>query len=341
MSVRKRKDGYWIVDFRDEFGKLRSRSFGKTQAGQKKATQFDLEIKLKKAKGEALPLHRSEGIYIDELCQMWIDEKKAQGRREKWLKDWANVFNNYFAEELSSRPCRLITQADVMKIISTHYSDSSQSTRNRYIGYLRSIFQFGQDHGLIQKNPLGLWKKGKESSRHSMLTVKDLRSIQDHSPDHLAWVLDVAWNIPVRAGKLDFFSLRYDSNVNYTTGEIKVFHTKVNKWATIQCSDEFIKKVYLSELQHKSGFIIEYKGKPVTHVRRSLTRATGPKGADLPYPVCLYDIRHLWITTMLNQGIEMSTIAYLAGTSVRMIMKNYYEPHSADRARASEVLPQL
>jgi len=76
-------------------------------------------------------------------------------------------------------------------------------------------------------------------------------------------------------------------------------------------------------------------------MRRALARAAGEYGADLPYSVCLYDIRHLWITTMLNQGIEMSTIAYLAGTSVRMIMKNYYEPHSADRAKASEVLPQL
>lgn len=341
MSVRQRKDGYWICDFRDELGKMKSRSFGKKPEGKKKATEFDLEVRLKRSKGEALPIHRSEGIYLDELCQMWIDEKKAQGRRASWLKDWANVFNNNFAEELTDKPCRLISQADVMKIISTHYADSSQSTRNRYIGYLRAVFQFGQNHGLIQKNPLSLWQKGKEASRHSRLTVSDLRKIQEHSPDHLAWILDVAWNIPVRPGPLDFFSLRYDTNVNYGTGEFKVFHTKVNKWATIQCSEIFIKKVYVSELQSKSGFILEYKGKPVTHVRRSLARAAGPKGADLPYSVCLYDIRHLWITTMLNQGIEMSTIAYLAGTSVRMIMKNYYEPHSADRARASEVLPQL
>ncbi|CCO25530.1 protein of unknown function [Maridesulfovibrio hydrothermalis AM13 = DSM 14728] len=66
-----------------------------------------------------------------------------------------------------------------------------------------------------------------------------------------------------------------------------------------------------------------------------LKHMVGSKGADLPSPVYLY----LWITTMLNEGIEMSTVAYLAETSVRMIMKYYYEPHSADRARASEMLP--
>ncbi|WP_045217459.1 hypothetical protein [Desulfonatronovibrio magnus] len=55
----------------------------------------------------------------------------------------------------------------------------------------------------------------------------------------------------------------------------------------------------------------------------------------------MYDIRHLWITTAVNNGLEPSTIADMAGTSVKMILANYYEHHSAERSRAVEIMPQL
>ncbi len=341
MSFRKRKDGYWIVDYRDSNGQKHSHSFGKDPDGKKRAKEFDLQIKLKKVRGEELSLKQKDGVYIDELCQLWVDDKKAQGRKMGWIKDWVSVFNNYFAPDLAEKPCAMITQADIMKVIGVKYQGSSQSTRNRYVGYLRSIFQFGLDHGYIQSNPLGIWKKGKEVRRNSALTLNDLKKIQKYSPDHLAWAIEVAWNIPVRPGVSDLFTLRYDTNVDYSGKKIIVFHTKVGKKATIKCSNYFIGKINESEKLSKSGYLIEYKGKPVTHLRSALARAAGPKGAGLSYSVCMYDIRHLWITTMLNQGIEPSTIAYLSGTSVRMILKNYYEPHSADRAKASKVLPRL
>lgn len=339
MSTRKTKQGYWIVDFRDEFGRKRSRSFGKSNIGKKKANDFDIEISYRKSKGAPLPISRADGIFIDELCQLWIDEKKAQGRKKGWLKVWAEIFNEYFAPTLTKVPCHLISQADVMSVISMYYSDSSQSTRNRYIGYIKSIFQFGVEHGHMQENPLAKWKKGKETARKSMLTFSDLQKTKEHAPEHLAWALEVAWNIPARPGATDLFSLRYDTHVKPDRNGIEVYHGKVNKWAFIDCSPEFMRALYQNQLKSKSGFLIEYRGKKVGDIGKAL--ATAAAKAKLAYSVCMYDIRHLWVTTMLNEGVEPSTIAYLAGTSVRMILQNYYEPHSADRTRAVNSLPTL
>lgn len=55
----------------------------------------------------------------------------------------------------------------------------------------------------------------------------------------------------------------------------------------------------------------------------------------------MYDVRHLWITTALYKGLEPSVIAYMAGTSVEMIHRNYYEPHGVERARAAVIMPRL
>ncbi len=80
-------------------------------------------------------------------------------------------------------------------------------------------------------------------------------------------------------------------------------------------------------------------GRPVKRLDTALE--TTARAARLLYNVCMHDVRHLWITTALDQGLEPSAIAYMAGTSVEMIHSNYYEPRAAARARAVEVIPTL
>jgi len=44
---------------------------------------------------------------------------------------------------------------------------------------------------------------------------------------------------------------------------------------------------------------------------------------------------------MLDKQVEISAIAHLAGTSVRMIIKHYDEPHSSETEKAAALLPRL
>lgn len=339
MSIRKRKDGYWIVDFRDEQGRNRSRSCGKGREGKKKAQKLDTEIAYKLAHEEPLPASRAEGIYLDDLSQLWVDAKKAQGRKTRWLAEWAHVFNKYFSSTLATKPAHMVTEADVLSVVSAHFASRSQATRNRYIGYLKSTFQFGVDRGYISKNPLHAWKSGKETSRMSKLTFKDFQTILAVAPEHLAWALEVAWNIPVRPGASDLYALRFDTNVDYNRGGVNVVHSKVGRMAFVQCNTSFMRKLHTRESLHQSGYLVEYKGRQVKRLDTALQ--TAAKKAKLSYTPCMYDVRHLWITTMLDAGLEPSAIAYLAGTSVEMVHKNYYEPHQAERGRAAELLPQV
>lgn len=338
MGLCKRKDGRWQVTFRDG-PKVRTKTFPPGREGKKLAQAFDADVKLKKATDKPLPLAMRDGIYLDELAQLWIDEKKAQGRRVGWLKDWANILNKFFLPELGSRPAKALTQADVLAVVTAHYAESAQATRNRYIGYIKSIFEYGVEQGHLDRNPLARWKKGKEGRRRSPLTLAGLRSIQAASPPHLAWALEVAWNVPVRPGPADLFALRFDRHVSQERGGFEVFHTKVGRWAFIACGPDFMSAVREREAVHASGHVIEYKGQPVGTLRKAL--ATAARKAELPFSICFYDIRHLWITTALDKGLEPSAIAYLAGTSVEMIHANYYEPHAAERSRALQVLPKL
>ena len=337
MKPKKRPDGTWQINYRDG-EKSRSRYFPAGSEGRRLASQFAAEVALKKSKKETLPLAPREGIYLDELTQMWTDEKKVQGRKVRWLAEWAAAFNKHFLEPLCTKPAHKITQSDVMAVIAANYAQCKQATRNRYIGYLKATFTYGVDHGHLEANPLAKWKHGKEGRRTSRLTLDDLKAIYAHAPDYLAWAIEVAWHIPARPG-LDLFSLRYDAHVRYERGGVEINHSKVGRRAFALCDKDFMQELLLHESMSKSGYLIEFKGRQVKRIEGGLCLAA--KRAGLPYTLCMYDIRHLWITTMMDKGIEPSVIAYLAGTSVEMILDNYYEPHATERVRVAEVLPGI
>jgi hypothetical protein len=161
------------------------------------------------------------------------------------------------------------------------------------------------------------WKKGKEQRRSSKLTLDDLKRIQNFalqtkftdkqgktrtytSPPaaHLAWAIDVAWNIPVRPGQ-DLYGLVFDS-VSYDKQGIEVYHSKVNKRAFVRLSEDFLRDVWVKQQTH-SQYLIEYKGLPVKSLKRALKFAA--QELKLGYEVTMYDIRHLWITIALPQGL--------------------------------------
>ena len=345
MSYRKTKAGYWVVPYRDANGKGRTRSFGKGVKGKKAAQAFDAEVQYKKTHDEALPLTRADGVYLDQITQEWVDAKLAQGRKKQWLEDWVHIFNEHFLEPLTLRPAHLIKQSDVLAIIKAKYGHAAQSTRNRYIGYIKSIFEFGVQQGHVPKNPLASWVKGKEDSHNSPLTLKDLKKIQAYAAreksrsKHLAWAIEVAWNVPCRPGQADLFALRYDQNYKPDRRGFEVFHSKVGKWAFIPCSEEFLQEVERRSKISESGYIIEYAGRQVKRMDTAISTAAEKVG--LPYPVCFYDVRHLWITTMLDKGLEPGAVANMTGTSVEMIVKNYYEDDKAEKMRSVKLLPKL
>lgn len=64
-------------------------------------------------------------------------------------------------------------------------------------------------------------------------------------------------------------------------------------------------------------------GRPWAHSDWDELLAEAAKLARLPHGVCLYTLRHCWITEALTNGISTLEVARLTGTSVVMIEKHY------------------
>ena len=340
MSVIKRKDGRWQVSFRDQDGKPRTRAFPKGRIGKRDAEAFDLEIKLLKMWEEPLPVRSKSGgeVFFDDIGRRWLAYKRSQGRSSRWLDEAKVIINKFFLVPLSEKPAAQVTMDDVLAIVSANFSEKSQRTRNLYVWFVKTIFAHAMTLGLVKSNPLANWKKGREIKRTTRLELDGLRRIKEIAPPHLAWAIEVAWNIPARPGPSDLFSLKFEA-VDFQKGGINVSHSKVGRTAWVPLSGEFLAALDVRSRMHKSGYLIEYKGKPVRRMDTSLDRAA--RMAKLGHPVCMYDIRHLWITTMLDSGASPSALAEMAGTSIEMIMRHYYELNRREKDLAVTLLPRL
>jgi len=79
-------------------------------------------------------------------------------------------------------------------------------------------------------------------------------------------------------------------------------------------------------------------GKPWNHYDWAEQVRQAAAAADMPDGVVLYTLRHCWITDAIVGGMDLLTVAKLAGTSLAMIEKHYgHLVHGAAREKLAKV----
>ena len=324
-----------------EEGRLKSKTFPRGPEGKRKAEALDLEVKLRKKRGEALSdkEERSGGIYLDELGQVFLDAKRAIGMSLKTRGEYARLLNKHFVPALGDRPVAELTTQDFLRVVDKDFPGRSQVTRSRYLSLMKVMLNYAVDHGLITENPLNKWSKGKEAPRQSLLTLEDLRKITANASPHLAWGIEVAWNLGARPGESELLVLRFE-HVDWANRQVRVYGRKTKTPRIVDVSAEFIARLREKQQESVSGFIVEYQGAPLKKFRGSLKTAC--RKAGIEYKVVMYDIRHLYATTLLNAGGDLAAVSALMGhSSTQMTANTYCHVVNGARRRAAALLPSL
>lgn len=332
-----------VVRWRDENGVNRKRSFPGDAQGKRDAQAFDYEIKRRKKRGEVLP-GAGRGVYLDELAQLWINAKIAEGRSRGWISNWARILNRYFIPALTLVPVEDLSYDELVSFVMQKYPQMrgrqlSQSTSNRYLNYLKMMFNFGVAHGHLRRNPLARWRAPKEQPRQPMLTIADLRRIYLHAAPHLQWALEVEWSLGVRAGTSELLSLQWQM-IDWEDASIRVYGRKTKTWRRIPIALGFLQRLRQRQAQSRSLYIVEYCGRPVKSLRRSL--ATACRRAGISYDVRLTDLRHLFATVLLRGGADLKAVSQLLGhSSTKMTADQYYFYLEGEKRQAMASLPPL
>lgn len=341
MSLKKLKDGRWIVVFYDSQGRQRQKGgFGRGRKAWEQADAWDKQWKADKAAGREVQPPRLDGAYIDDLAQHYLDHLKAIGRSKRFREEMAALFNGHITPILASRPVDMLTYADMAPVVA-HFENRGchQHTINRYLRYMRTIFRHGIEHELTKVNPLSRWKAPKEPKQHLRLTVDALERIMEHAPDHLRWALVVAYNLGCRPGETELFALRWE-HVDWQEGAVWIPGTKtMGSRRSVPISKEFQAQLWERKARSKAGFVLEYEGHQVRDIKRSW--ATACRNAQVE-GARLYDIRHLFASTLLSQGADLAAVSALLGhQNISTTQQAYYHLFRNEKTRAVGLLPRI
>lgn len=311
--------------------------FGKGEAGQKKAEERAEDIKA----GELFTLESLAGrqVYLDELAQLYMNYMKVVKGKTEWMDIILYLINEHFLPCLCHVPVDELTINDMVPV-AERFSEKSVCTQNRYMDCLRAILRFGVAQELTSKDPMQKWRKHKEPKRDVQLTVPDLQKIWGCAVPHLQWIIEVQWELGTRPGKSELFKIRW-SDVDYEQNSIRVRGTKTETSdRLIPITEEFKARLALKQRDAKCAYIIEYNGKPIKRCHKAFYEACSRAGIE--YSVRLYDIRHLFASTMLANGGDLKAVSKLLGhSSTSMTADTYYHELKGEKERALSVKPRL
>lgn len=319
MSVHQKANGTWYVRYRVPGEKnARNEYIGVGPDAAKRARERDREIKAQKASGK----RPSDKLYLDQLAQAYVRDRKLAGKSSTWLAEMETLFNTRFLPELCHVPVDDLTYSDVMCMADKHLSAVTLATRQRYLGYLYACFNYGTKHEFTAGNPLSTWEKQPEPRRELLLTIEDLEKLYQHAAPHLQWAIAVEWEVGARPGPSELYALRW-MHVDFERSLIRIPGTKTllaNRLIPIT-------QAFCFELQKKrelpqSDYVIEYHGRGVKSMRTAFNRAQ--ERAGLPYHVRMYDIRHLFVTLLLDGGAGLAAVSRMIGHSRIATTQEWY-----------------
>jgi integrase len=278
-------------------------------------------------------------LYLDELGQSYLDMMRSKGKTDKWIKDIKYLLNEHFLPVLCHVPVDNLTMVDILKV-SGRFQDKSATTQNIYMAAWKAIINFGYQIDLVANNPMKSWKKFKVKPREVYLTIQDLNKIYQIAPDHLKWIIEVEWELGTRPGVSELFSLKW-SDVNFDNDTLRVRGTKtLTSNRIIPLTPNFKERLLEMKKNAQSNYLIEFKGKPITSCKTTFMKTV--KKAGITYPVRLYDIRHLFASTILANGGDLKAVSKLLGhASTVMTANTYYHELKGEKVAALSRKPML
>lgn len=340
MSVGMTNDGRYYAQYRVPHKTNPVKVyFGHGAEGQRKAAKHDRAVKRFKVRGE---VPRSSVMYFKKLAQLYMEHTKVQGKSEKFRRQMVTLINDHWLEKLNGVPVSELNSIH-FNAIGAMYADKSPSTSNRYITYLNVIFNFGKNHGYIPDNPMQFWRREMlkpEGKRELTIGDEEIRAILKAAKPHVYKAVKLAVKTGARPGPSELFKLKY-ADIDY---EAKTIHIRGTKTASsdrhVPLDDDMLAALQCWQFSATTEYIVEFRGKPVTSIKRSFRKAV--EEAGITDKIVPYHLRHYFGSVLLRNGADVTSVAKLMGhTSPNMLFTRYSHVINHGAREAIKNLPKF
>jgi len=335
MSVCTRKNGIIFVNWMED-GKQKRKQFGRGVQAMAEAVRHNARVTSPVARV------RQRGPVFVELANEYLAAKVATLPATS-IDNLIYKLKGSILPLIGQTDAILLDHAALDKYVAERSKSVKMTTVHRELSDVRAIMNFAVKRQVITRNPAAGYEMPKrDDAIIQPLGKAEIEAIIANSPEHLQRAILLSYFCGLRPGAVELLSITY-SQVNWSAGSIMIVSAK--KGGALQREIPLhialpLRAWYEADGCDQERHIITWKGSPVKEIKTSWAsakRRAGVSGRKLP----LYAIRHSFVTTLLHLGVDMRTVADMAGHDVSTMMKHYAHTMGATRQSAISKMPEI
>ncbi len=339
MSVSQRKDGRWLVKYKEE-GVWRQRAF----RDETEARAFDSESTVKQmvetAATEKPTLGELALAYFKSNVRSLATRRHViyclcghEDRMGRHIKGDGEFLRDKLAEALDRRDLEHLRS-------NFRQRGVSNNSINHYQAHIRAILAWAADQQIIPANP---WRDFKRLPIRKMLVsvrMENFRLIYEHLPEWFQWAARTAFCLALRPGLVELFSLKWE-NFDWRRGLVHVRQGKSGAIKTVVPPQDYLdeaKERWQEDSAKGVEFVCTRNGRQVYAYLKDWWKACDAAGVRMRP----YDIRHLAASEMLAGGADLASVAaQLGNASVTTTGRTYAHVLADGQSKAASLLPSL
>jgi len=356
MAVKQRKDGRWACYYRDRNNKpakgrakVKWEYFGRGPDAEASAWRRNAELGLGSKPGEPVkktfgeialaysnqkpfsPNSRKQlGIRLNVNILPFFGDKKAVHITEQDLDDYVTKRRSDIVTDNKGRPLR----------VGVKYS-----TIARELTDVKAIMSYAANRKppLIEHNPIRDYKKPDTDDEIIRPPSKaEIKSIIKNSSKHLIRAIKLSYFLGLRPGAVELLTLTWEGNVDLDGRTILVISAKKGgaDRRLVPIHEDLLEDLRIWQKEDKgSGPLIHYHGKPIKKIDTAWRGAL--KKAGIKRRIRPYDIRHRFVTTALEEGVDIKPLAEIVGSRPETLMRYYQHVSRRVHRQTISKIPSL
>ncbi|MBG0791373.1 MAG: site-specific integrase [Desulfovibrionaceae bacterium] len=363
MAMRTRGSS-WVVYWREtDTGKHRQKSF----KDKRKAEEFDSEVqhKLKFNRDALKSTKASDALETDTRIQglvlRYLKEKKPMAKSTKensiaHMDAFYRIIGNpevatidkammkRYERGLRKPHTKTYTGPNGTKW-TRQYQGAEQNTIKRKVGIVLAVLNWAAEEEYIPGHNLHGYKCAPgEDKKLVPPTPEELKRIRKVAPKHIWRVIYFSFNFGLRVGNSELFKVTWDRiDFDRKVATIPAAEKGKDQWRQVPIREDVLavlKEWKAEDDETGATHVINYKGKPVTTIRKAWN--TTLEKAGITRKIRPYDLRHAFATYALEAGADPNAVRKLMGhSSMAMIYKNYQHVLDKQKEAAVNALPSI
>jgi len=338
MSVHKLKDGRWMVNHRKGADPSRPEAnktyFGRGLSAERAARDFDANLKIRNPEQPSPCFMELVNAYM---------ESKENTLAASTIARWSVRMHGTILPAIGAEMSHSLTPSRIDQYASARIATGvKRVTVHREVSDIRAVLKWAVKRKFIPANPMdGYEMPTLDNARIQPPTEAEFSAIYQCAVPHLQRAMLIAYCTGLRPGREELLCLKWDA-VDFIGKTLMVISAVKGGLPRrmVPLNKEILNhlgKWYDEDRKAGVGCIVHYNGAQVGSLKTAWRNAKGR--ARVMRRIRLYDIRHAFITTLLERGADLKSVSEIVGhASPDMTMRVYQHVSSELKRQAVDLL---